>query len=829
MRPSAITGLVLPGVLLATWPEGAAAQGAAAECVQETNGEYSKHRQCWEGGKRRGRWVIRLPGGEVREGAYVAGKKEGHWVVRRPDGGVQEGPYVADEKQGRWVLRHADGTVEEGSVVDGLREGRWVAHRPDGSRRTFEMAGGRLVEGSVRVAAQAQGGREAAAMTRAERRRVQSALAAQGFDPGPADGMFGARTIRAIKAWQASNGYAATGLLTGAQAVALHSPQAAPRRAQVAAPDAEAPPPRAIREAQELLAKLDYAPGPVDGIWSGRTALAYLSFLESAGLPPAERLTPEALRAMRAMAKRVGVAPSRATTGAAPPPGVLHRAAQAGDIVGLQAALSAGAAVDVRDALGLTALMYAVMKGYPVLVEPLLEAGADPNVRAPNGATALFMAVPLKYTEIVEQLMEAGADPLVRGSTGETAADAARVLYGEAEAAKESGEPLAIIALLEGRTLADVKDDDAFARARAAGTVEAYDAYLSSHPEGRSAGEARRLKAERTALKAKKDDDAFAKAKAKGVVEAYEFYLSSRPEGRHAEEARRLLARMEARAEEGRRLARRWPAGTKQRDCDECPELVVVPPGSFMRGSLRSEAGGGGDEAPQQQVTLDLPLAVGVYEVTRGEYSRFVSATGHAAGSSCRTYKGGEWKERSGRHWKKPGFSQQSKRHPVVCVSWGDAKAYVRWLSRQTGQTYRLLSESEWEYVARAETTGPFHTGATISTKQANYDGNHIYGSGRKGRYRKKTMPVGEFPANAFGLHDVHGNVFEWVEDCWNGDYNGAPLDGRARESGHCSRRVFRGGSWNDHPRDLRSASRGWGSTGYRSSRNGFRVARTLD
>ena len=233
MRLSAIASLALSGVLLAAWPEGGAAQGAGAECVQEENGGYSKAAQCWEGGKRRGRWVVRLPGGEVREGAYVAGKKQGRWVIRLPDGAVQEGPYVDGEKQGRWVLRHADGTVEAGAVAGGVRVGRWEAHRPDGSRRTFEMAGGRLVEGSVRVVARAQGGtRGAGAMTREERRRVQSALAAQGFDPGPADGVFGARTRRAIQAWQASRGHAATGSLTGAQVGMLHAP---PRRAQATA------------------------------------------------------------------------------------------------------------------------------------------------------------------------------------------------------------------------------------------------------------------------------------------------------------------------------------------------------------------------------------------------------------------------------------------------------------------------------------------------------------------------------------------------------------------------------------------------------------------
>ena len=167
MRLSAIASLALSGVLLATVPEGGDAQGAAAECIQEPNGEYSRQRQCWDGGKRQGRWVVRLPGGEVREGSYVAGKKQGHWVIRLADGGVQEGSYVAGEKQGRWVLRFADGTVEEGPYVAGLREGGWVAHRPDGSRRTFVMDGGTLVAGSVRVVAQAQG--------REERHRVQSA------------------------------------------------------------------------------------------------------------------------------------------------------------------------------------------------------------------------------------------------------------------------------------------------------------------------------------------------------------------------------------------------------------------------------------------------------------------------------------------------------------------------------------------------------------------------------------------------------------------------------------------------------------------------------
>ena len=161
-------------------------------------------------------------------------------------------------------------------------------------------------------------------------------------------------------------------------------------------------------------------------------------------------------------------------------------------------------------------------------------------------------------------------------------------------------------------------------------------------------------------------------------------------------------------------------------------------------------------------------------------------------------------------------------------MSWEDARSYVEWLSRRTGEEYRLLSESEWEYVARAGTTTPFHFGATISTGQANYNGSYTYGSGRKGRFRKKTVPVGSFAANRFGLHDVHGNVWEWVQDCWNGSYQGASRDGSAWERGDCSARVLRGGSWGSRPRNLRSAYRGRDSTGDRGSYDGFRIPRTL-
>ncbi len=250
--------------------------------------------------------------------------------------------------------------------------------------------------------------------------------------------------------------------------------------------------------------------------------------------------------------------------------------------------------------------------------------------------------------------------------------------------------------------------------------------------------------------------------------------------------------------------------GKKFRDCDDCPEMVVVPAGSYMMGSPSHEDGRVDRESPVHRVTIPEPFAVGVYEVTFREWDacRRDGGCSHAPGDR--------------------GWGRGDR--PVIAVSWEDAKEYVRWLSRETGAEYRLLSESEWEYAARAGTTGPFHFGSTISPEQANYDGNYTYGSGRKGRYRKRTEPVGSFPPNAFGLHDVHGNVREWVEDCWHGSYRGAPSDGRAwTTGGGCVRRVLRGGSWGDEPRLLRSADRYRSGTGLRLDDIGFRIARTLD
>jgi formylglycine-generating enzyme required for sulfatase activity len=164
----------------------------------------------------------------------------------------------------------------------------------------------------------------------------------------------------------------------------------------------------------------------------------------------------------------------------------------------------------------------------------------------------------------------------------------------------------------------------------------------------------------------------------------------------------------------------------------------------------------------------------------------------------------------------------------VINVSWDDAKAYVAWLSRKTGKAYRLLSEAEREYVTRAGTTTPFWWGASMSVTQANGDGRTPYAGGPIGEYRQKTVPVDSFQPNPWGLYQVHGNVYDWVEDCWHNNYAGAPTDGSAWVSGDCSRRVLRGGSWGNVPRDLRSAIRFRDITADRLGSVGFRVARAL-
>jgi len=233
------------------------------------------------------------------------------------------------------------------------------------------------------------------------------------------------------------------------------------------------------------------------------------------------------------------------------------------------------------------------------------------------------------------------------------------------------------------------------------------------------------------------------------------------------------------------------PAGTVFRDGDDCPEMVVVPAGEFMMG-----------EGTQHKVTIARPFAVGKYPVTFDEWDACVAAGG------CK--------------YKPEDAGWGRSRRPAINVSWDDAQEYVAWLSKKTGKSYRLLSEAEWEYAARAGTTTRYPWGDEPGTNLANFQNSGSQWSG------KQTSPVGSFEPNAFGLYDMIGNVWEWLQDCWNDSYKGAPTDGSAWESGNCGLRVVLGGSCCNLPELARVAIRSRLAPSFRLSFQGFRLARTL-
>jgi formylglycine-generating enzyme required for sulfatase activity len=243
------------------------------------------------------------------------------------------------------------------------------------------------------------------------------------------------------------------------------------------------------------------------------------------------------------------------------------------------------------------------------------------------------------------------------------------------------------------------------------------------------------------------------------------------------------------------------------KECDKCPEMVVVPTGSFTMGSPTSEEGRYENEGPQHRVTFGCQFAVGRFAVTVDEWDYCVADGG------CNGYRPPTLNDEG----RAPRDRGRYGMHPVINVSWDDAQAYLKWLSGKTGKSYRLLTEAEREYVTRAGTTTPFWWGNSISTQQANYSDSY-------------ELPVDSFQPNSWGLYQVHGNVWEWTQGCWHGNYNGAPADGSVAwtSGGDCSRRVVRGGSFDDDPRHLRAARHARFPSVYRVGNGGFLVGRTL-
>jgi formylglycine-generating enzyme required for sulfatase activity len=239
------------------------------------------------------------------------------------------------------------------------------------------------------------------------------------------------------------------------------------------------------------------------------------------------------------------------------------------------------------------------------------------------------------------------------------------------------------------------------------------------------------------------------------------------------------------------------------KDCDVCPELVVLPRGSFMMGSPETEPGRLVNEGPVHQVMIDYDLAVGRFEVTQGQWRQIMGSNPSQ-------------------------FQDCGEDCPVEKVSWNEVQAYIRKLNERSGKSFRLLSEAEWEYAARAGTTTSFSVGSVVEVHQANFDGSESYNGRSIRQTRENTQQVGGFEPNAFGLYDMHGNVWELVQDLYHHDYGGAPTNGSAWESGEQKDRVLRGGSWSSAPKSLRSAGRSRAAPDSRSGLTGFRVARLL-
>ncbi len=287
------------------------------------------------------------------------------------------------------------------------------------------------------------------------------------------------------------------------------------------------------------------------------------------------------------------------------------------------------------------------------------------------------------------------------------------------------------------------------------------------------------------------------------------------------------------------------------RDCPDCPAMVAVPAGTFMMGAEAGDGGSTGNEHPQHAVRLPA-FALGRTHVTRGEFARFVAATGHRPEPGCwhvpfpHNFEGhGPAAESPWRSWRNPGY-RQGDGHPVVCVSYDDATAYAAWLARRTGKPYRLPSEAEWEYAARAGTTGQrwWGDGPTCRVENiADITWADVHGfRERDPEYLALcrdgypyTAPGGRFRANPFGLHDMLGNAAQWIADCAHDTYEGAPADGSAwmeggpvALSGGCRNRIVRGSGWGERPYALRVTSRGGSDPERRWIALGFRVARSL-
>jgi formylglycine-generating enzyme required for sulfatase activity len=266
-------------------------------------------------------------------------------------------------------------------------------------------------------------------------------------------------------------------------------------------------------------------------------------------------------------------------------------------------------------------------------------------------------------------------------------------------------------------------------------------------------------------------------------------------------------------------------------DCDTCPLMVALPAGVFQMGSPESEAGRDVDEAPRIDVAV-AAFAIGQTEVTRTHWAEFERDSGHRAASGCLTWDGDGYVNARHLGWRYPGFPQ-SDEHPVVCVNWHDAHAYAQWMSRKTGHLYRLPLEYEWEYAARAGTQSPYPWGTSASDVCNYANGADAALTMKHSNWPTQTChdgfaftsPVGSFVPNAWGLYDMHGNVMEWVQDCWGTQI---VIPGTGTAPLNCRSQVIRGGGWDLSVNFLRSAFRGKAPPLNQGTSTGFRLVRKM-
>lgn len=338
-------------------------------------------------------------------------------------------------------------------------------------------------------------------------------------------------------------------------------------------------------------------------------------------------------------------------------------------------------------------------------------------------------------------------------------------------------------------------------------------------------------------------------ARAAGTLAALDTFLAEFPNGRYAASARvvrtSLLAKKPVVV-----VPPRGPVkvGKPVVDCEHCPPLVPLPTGSYQRGATDADPWASDSEGPVHTVHIRHRLALGLTEVTRRQFAAFVQATGYLTDAErnvgeegCYVVVQGVSQWQAGRHWRNPGFAQ-TEEHPAVCLSWNDAQAYLAWLNTQApGKGYRLPTEAEWEYAARAgQGERPFpwakdsdtaaqcaHANGADASAAAVVPGASTWTVADCDDGYAYTAPVGRFKPNPFGLHDLHGNAFEWLQDTWHANYDNAPTDGRAWAGGNdSSRHVVRGGSWDYSPKVLRSAYRIAFEAPHRTDGTGFRIAR---